>query len=60
MVVLIGWFFNVVVFKLVNFVSFDFSFKKRGIKGVFNYSKLDKEVWDVFNDNWEELVFESE
>lgn len=57
---LIGRSPNAVAFKLVNFASLDPSLKKRGIKGASNHSKLDKEVWDAFNDNWEELAFESE
>lgn len=57
---LIGRSPNAVAFKLVNFASLDPSLKKRGIKGASNHSKLDKQVWDAFNDNWEELAFESE
>ena len=48
------------VMKLGNFGSFDPELKKRGVKGLTNSSKLDKEIWDEFNDNWEELAFESE
>lgn len=57
---LIGRSPNAIAFKLVNFASLDPSLKKRGIKGASNHSKLDKQVWDAFNDNWEELAFESE
>lgn len=49
-----------VVMKLGNFGSFDPELKKRGVKGLTNASKLDKEIWDEFNDNWEKLAFESE
>jgi putative restriction endonuclease len=49
-----------VSFKLVNFASFDPSLKARGIKGAANSSKLDKQVWDDFYNNWDELSFESE
>jgi putative restriction endonuclease len=47
-------------FKLVNFASLDPTLKARGIKGAVNASKLDKEIWDEFYDNWDELPFESE
>ncbi|KAA3614744.1 MAG: HNH endonuclease [Calditrichaeota bacterium] len=51
---------SAIAWKLVNFASFDENLKKRGIKGAKNTSKLDKEIWDEFNNNWEELSFESE
>jgi putative restriction endonuclease len=47
-------------FKLGNFGSFDQSLKERGVGGLPNASKLDKEVWDEFYNNWEERTFESE
>jgi len=47
-------------FKLGNFGSFDPSLKERGVGGLPNASKLDKEVWDEFYNNWEERTFESE
>lgn len=47
-------------FKLGNFGSFDPSLKERGVGGLPNASKLDKEVWDEFYSNWEERTFESE
>ncbi len=34
--------------------------KKRGIVGLANASKLDEEIWNEFNSNWDDLVFESE
>ncbi|MFN0157364.1 MAG: HNH endonuclease [Bacteroidota bacterium] len=49
----VGW-------KLVNFASFDPSLKKRGIKGAVNVSKLDREIWNEFYNDWERLAFESE
>lgn len=49
-----------VAYKLVNFASLDESLKDRGIAGASNTSKLDIEVWRDFNDNWDELTFESE
>ncbi len=49
-----------VALKLVNFSSLDPLLAKRGIKGMSNYSKLDKKVFDEFNENWEKLLLESE
>lgn len=51
---------NSVKMKIGNFGSFDLDLKKRGIVGLSNASKLDKLVWDEFNDNWESLAYESE
>jgi putative restriction endonuclease len=51
---------SAVSWKLVNFASFDPELKKRGIKGAINSSKLDREIWDEFNENWGKLAFESE
>lgn len=51
---------SAVAFKLGNFGSFDEELKKRGISGLANTSKLDEEIWDEFNENWEQLAFESE
>ncbi len=49
-----------VAYKLVNFASLDPTLKARGIKGAYNVSKLDKEVWNEFYNNWDESPFESE
>ncbi len=51
---------NSVKMKIGNFGSFDSELKKRGIVGLANASKLDKLIWDEFNNNWEELAYESE
>jgi len=51
---------SALAWKLVNFASFDPSLKLRGIKGAENTSKLDKEIWDEFFNDWESLAFESE
>lgn len=51
---------NSLKMKIGNFGSFDPELKKRGIVGLSNTSKLDKEVWLEFNNNWETLAFESE
>lgn len=57
---IIGRSTNSLKMKIGNFGSFDPELKIRGIVGLSNTSKLDKEVWLEFNNNWENLVFESE
>lgn len=57
---LIGRTSNSVAFKLVNFASLDPTLKARGIKGASNASKLDKQIWDEFFNNWDILPYESE
>ena len=57
---LIGRTSNSVALKLVNFASLDPTLKARGIKGASNASKLDKEIWEEFFNNWDILPFESE
>ena len=49
-----------VALKLANFGSFDPQLKERGIVGMRNAGKLDKVIWDEFNDDWEKLALESE
>lgn len=49
-----------IAYKLVNFASLDPSLQARGIKGASNSSKLDKEIWNEFYENWDELPYESE
>ncbi|CAN5624000.1 HNH endonuclease [soil metagenome] len=49
-----------VAFKLGNFGSFDPELKKRGIVGLRNAGKLDKEIWDEFIADWDTLAYESE
>jgi putative restriction endonuclease len=51
---------NSVKMKIGNFGSFDPELKKREIVGLANGSKLDKLVWDEFNNDWENLAYESE
>jgi len=51
---------SAVSWKLVNFASLDSELTKRGIKGATNSSKLDKEIFNEFINNWEELIEESE
>lgn len=49
-----------VALKLGNFASFDPTLKERGIKGASNASKLDKQIWDEFYNNWDAALIESE
>jgi len=51
---------SAVSWKLVNFASLDSELTQRGIKGASNSSKLDKEIFHEFIDNWDKLVEESE
>lgn len=46
--------------KVGNFGRLDPELKKQGITGLVNGSKLEEDVWNEFNGNWEKLVFESE
>ena len=46
--------------KIGNFGRLDPELKKLGITGLVNGSKLEEEVWNEFNGNWEKLAFESE
>lgn len=46
--------------KIGNFGRLDPELKKRGITGLSNGSKMEEEVWDEFNGNWDKLAFESE
>lgn len=51
---------NSVKMKIGNFGSFDPVLKGRGIVGLGNTSRLDEQVWNEFNSDWENLSFESE
>jgi putative restriction endonuclease len=51
---------SAVALKLSNFARLDPIHKKRGISGMSHGSKLEQVVWDKFNNNWEELAYESE
>ena len=48
---------DAVTYKLVNFASLDPRLKQ---KGMGNTSKLDKEVWQEYMQNWDELFIEGE
>jgi putative restriction endonuclease len=49
-----------VSWKLVNFASLDPTLRERGIVGALNASKLDKQIWDEFYNNWDAALLESE
>ena len=46
-----------VSYKLANFASIDPSLER---KGASNYSKLDKQTWEEFFNDWNKMAFESE
>lgn len=46
--------------KMANLASHDEDLKARNIKGMSNGSKLDKEIFDEFSNNWEELSFQAQ
>src|SRR5207249_8238904 len=43
-----------------NFASFDPAHQGRGVSGLGNVSRADKEIWDEFNADWNRLGVESE
>lgn len=49
-----------VAMKLNNLTSLDPEEQARGIKGLPGASKLDRQIWDDFHKNWEEMAAESE
>jgi putative restriction endonuclease len=51
---------SAVSWKLANFASLDPFLQKRNIAGASHGSKLDAEVWNEFNSDWDKLAFESE
>ena len=57
---LIGRTPSALAMKLVNFASLDPSITESGRKGLTGASKLDREVWDQFNSNWETIALECE
>lgn len=46
--------------KIGNFGRLDPELKKQGITGLINGSKLEEDIWNEFNGNWDKLAFESE
>lgn len=57
---LIGRTPDAVAMKLSNFASFDSYHQSRGIKGLQNTGQADRDIWDEFSANWDELAVESE
>jgi predicted restriction endonuclease len=51
---------SAVAMKLANFASLDAYHQARGIKGLGNIGKADKEIWDEFTSDWNQLPIESE
>jgi putative restriction endonuclease len=45
--------------KVGNFGSYDPELKAKGIVGLSNSSKLDKEIWDEYSNDWEKLAYDS-
>lgn len=46
--------------KLSNFASLDPTLQQHGIRGLQGASQADREIWQEFNESWEELGAESE
>ena len=57
---LLGRTSGAVAYKLVNFVSLDPKQKEKGRKGAVNVGKLDIEIFNEFQNDWENLLYESE
>ena len=51
---------SAVAWKLANFARLDPALKKRNIAGATHGAAGEIEVWNEFNDNWEQLTYESE
>lgn len=51
---------SAVSWKLANLARLDPSLRSRHISGATHGSKLDREVWEEFSGNWDELAFQSE
>jgi putative restriction endonuclease len=51
---------NALALKVANFARLDPALQARGIKGLKGGGKGEEEIWNEFNNNWEELAFESE
>lgn len=49
-----------VAMKMCNLASYDPDLIKRGVRGLANTSKLERTVWDEFQNDWELLALESE
>lgn len=51
---------SAVAMKLTNFASLDTHHQARGVKGLSNASKLDREIWEEVTTNWETFAENSE
>lgn len=51
---------NAIAMKMCNFASFDPHLASRKVQGLTHGSKADKEIWDEYDGNWEELAIDSE
>lgn len=51
---------SAVAMKLGNFGRFDPALHQEGIRGLEHSSRLDEQVWNEFNGNWDELAYKSE
>src|SRR3984893_17325490 len=51
---------NAIAMKLCNFASFDPAHQRRGVTGLGNASRADKEIWEEFNTDWNRLAVVSE
>lgn len=49
-----------VAMKLANFARLDPALQARNISGLTQGAKGEEDVWNEFNDNWEQLAYESE
>jgi len=57
---LIGRSPDALAMKLVNFASLDPQHVARGVRGLNNVSRADRDMWREFSGNWEALAYESE
>lgn len=48
-----------IALKLGNFGAFDPALQKQNITGLRHGSRLDRQIWEEFNSNWNDLVFEA-
>jgi putative restriction endonuclease len=51
---------NAVAMKLSNFASLDPYHQQRGISGLSNIGKADRDIWEEFHSDWTALAIESE
>ena len=57
---IIGRTSSAVALKLCNFTRLDPLHQKRGVNGMQHGGKLGEAIWDEFNQNWDELAYQSE